>query len=61
MLHLVITLLVIALIAGILGFGVLAGAAVEIAKIVFFIFLILFLISLVTGFARGSFRRGPPV
>jgi uncharacterized membrane protein YtjA (UPF0391 family) len=60
MLHLVITLLVIALIAGILGFGVLAGAAVEIAKIVFFIFLILFLISLVTGFARGNFRRGAP-
>ena len=36
MLSLVVTLLIIALIAGILGFGGIAGAAVGIAKIVFF-------------------------
>ena len=46
MLSLVITLLIIALIAGILGFGGIAGAAVGIAKIVFFVALVLFVISL---------------
>ena len=35
MLNFVITLLIIALIAGVLGFGGIAGAAVGIAKIVF--------------------------
>jgi len=45
MLSLVVTLLIIALIAGILGFGGIAGAAVGIAKIVFFVALVLFVIS----------------
>jgi uncharacterized membrane protein YtjA (UPF0391 family) len=57
MLNLVITLLVIALIAGILGFGGIAGAAVGFAKIIFFVALVLFLISLVFGGVRGSFGR----
>jgi uncharacterized membrane protein YtjA (UPF0391 family) len=61
MLNLVITLLVIALIAAVLGFGGIAGAAVGIAKIIFYIAIILFLISLITGFARGGFRRSPPL
>ena len=51
MLSLVITLLIIAIIAAILGFGGIAGAAVGIAKIVFFVALILFVIS---GHAVGS-------
>ena len=42
---LVVTLLIIALIAGVLGFGGIAGAAVGIAKIVFVVALVLFLIS----------------
>ena len=37
MLSWVITFLVIALIAGILGFGGVAGASIEIAKLIFFI------------------------
>jgi uncharacterized membrane protein YtjA (UPF0391 family) len=53
MLSWVVTFLVIALIAGILGFGGLAGASIEIAKIIFFVALILFLISAVVGFTRG--------
>jgi uncharacterized membrane protein YtjA (UPF0391 family) len=61
MLHLVILFLVIALIAGVLGFTGLLVAAVGIAKIIFYIALILFLISLVTGLARGGFRRSPPL
>jgi uncharacterized membrane protein YtjA (UPF0391 family) len=57
MLSLVITLLIIALIVGILGFGGIAGAAVGIAKIVFFVALALFVISLLTHGLRGGFGR----
>jgi len=52
MLGLSITLLVIALIAGLLGFTTIAGAAIGFAKIVFVIFLVLFLVSLVFGGRR---------
>lgn len=55
MLNLVVTLLIIALIAAVLGFGGIAFAAVEIAKIVFFVALLLFLIALVFG-AIGAGR-----
>ena len=58
MLSLVITLLVIALIAGVLGFGGIAFAAVGIAKIVFFVAIVLFLLSLIFGGLRGGFGRG---
>jgi uncharacterized membrane protein YtjA (UPF0391 family) len=53
MLNLVVTLLIIALIAAVLGFGGIAGAAVGIAKIVFFVALILFLVSAIAGSMRG--------
>lgn len=53
MLSWTITFLVIALIAAVLGFGVIAGTAAAIAKILFFVFVILFLVSLITG------RRNP--
>jgi len=56
MLSWVVTFLVIALIAGILGFGGIAGAAIEIAKTIFFIAIILFLISAVISLARGRSR-----
>jgi uncharacterized membrane protein YtjA (UPF0391 family) len=56
MLGWVVTFLVIALIAGILGFGGIAGASVEIAKIIFFIAVVLFLVSAVIGLARGRTR-----
>lgn len=49
----VVTFLIIALVAGLLGFGGIAGASIEIAKIVFFVALILFLASAVVGLARG--------
>ena len=47
MLSWVIIFLVIALIAGVLGFTKIAGTATEIAKVLFVIFLILFIVSLV--------------
>ncbi|WON77594.1 DUF1328 domain-containing protein [Serratia sp. UGAL515B_01] len=43
---------IIAFIAGTLGFGSLAGSAAWAAKIVFFIGIILFLVSLFTGRRR---------
>ena len=53
MLSWVVTFLVVALIAGILGFGGIAGASIEIAKMIFFIAVVLFLISAVIGLVRG--------
>ena len=41
--------LIIALIAGTLGFGVIAGTAATIAKVLFIVFLILFVASLLRG------------
>jgi uncharacterized membrane protein YtjA (UPF0391 family) len=46
MLGMVVTFLLIAIIAGVLGFGIIAGTAALIAKVLFFIFLISFVISL---------------
>ena len=53
MLNLAVTLLIIALIAAVLGFGGIAGAAVGIAKIVFFVAIALFLVSAIAGGMRG--------
>jgi len=53
MLNLIVTLLIIALIAAVLGFGGIAMAAVGIAKIVFFVAILLFLITAVAGTLRG--------
>ena len=47
---------IIGLIAGALGFGGLAGASIEIAKIIFFVAVVLFLVSAVVGLARGRTR-----
>lgn len=48
-----LTFLVVALIAGLLGFTSIAGASMAIAKILFVVFLVLFLASLVMHFMRG--------
>ena len=53
MLDWTITLLIIALIAAVLGFGGIAGAAIGIAKTIFWIFIILWILSLLF---RGRFR-----
>ena len=55
MINWAITFLIIALIAAVLGFGGIAGTAVGIAQILFFVFLILCVIAFVMG------RRTPPV
>jgi uncharacterized membrane protein YtjA (UPF0391 family) len=51
-LELVVTLLIIGLIAAVLGFGGIAGASFAMAKVIFFIVLVLFLISIVFGTMR---------
>jgi len=49
MLSYAVTFLLIALVAGILGFGVIAGTAASIAKVLFVLFLVLFVFSLLRG------------
>jgi len=56
MLYYALVFLAIALIAGFLGFGGIAFAAAGIAKILFFIFLAVFVVSLILHLARGSSR-----
>lgn len=58
MLSWAITFLIVALIAGVLGFGGMASAFVGIAQILFFVFLLLFAVALVANVVRG---RPPPV
>jgi uncharacterized membrane protein YtjA (UPF0391 family) len=47
-----LTFLVVALIAGLFGFGLIAGTSYSIAKVLFFVFLVLFVISLFAGGVR---------
>jgi uncharacterized membrane protein YtjA (UPF0391 family) len=53
-----LTFLIVALIAAVLGFGGIAGFAIEIAKIIFVVAIILFVISAIFGVIRG---RSPTV
>jgi len=55
MLRYAIIFFVIAIIAAVFGFGGIAAGATEIARILFFVFLVLFVVSLVAGLIR----RGP--
>ncbi|MBL8854342.1 MAG: DUF1328 domain-containing protein [Planctomycetaceae bacterium] len=56
MLNLAITCLVIALIAALLGFGGIAGSFVGIAKILFFVFLVLAVVAFIFGKRGGVLR-----
>jgi uncharacterized membrane protein YtjA (UPF0391 family) len=53
MLHYAVVFLVIALVAALFGFGGIAAGAVEIAKVLFFIFVVLAVVT----FIFGLFRR----
>lgn len=54
MLRYALMFLVLALIAGFLGLGGVAAVSVEIAKILFMVFLALFVVALVVGLVRGK-------
>lgn len=53
-----LTFLVVALVAALFGFGAIAGTAVEIAKLIFFVAIVLFAILAVVGLLRG---RSPTI
>ena len=53
MLNWAITFIVLALIAAVLGFGGIAAEAAWIGKILFFLFLVLFAVSLITNMTRN--------
>ena len=53
MLNLAITLFILTIVAALLGFGGIAGSLAGIAKICFFVFLVLFLVSAVASALRG--------
>ena len=57
MLSWALTFFIVAIIAAVLGCGTIAGAAAGIAKILFFVFLVLTRVALVAGALRGR----PPV
>ena len=53
-----LTFLLVAILAGVFGFGGVASASMGIAQVLFFIFLVGFLITLVMYMVGG--RRAPP-
>ena len=52
MLHYALVFFLVAIVAAVFGFGGIAAGAVEIAKVLFFIFLVLFIASLVWGLMK---------
>jgi len=54
MLSWALTFFVVAIIAALLGFTTIAGAAAGIAKILFFVFLVLTVVALLAGALRGK-------
>ena len=52
MLNWAVTFLIVALVAAVLGFGGIAATAIDMAKILFVISIVLFLISLLIGRVR---------
>lgn len=57
MLRYAVIFFIIAIVAALFGFGGIAAGATEIAKILFFVFLVLFVVSLLAGLIR---RRPNP-
>ncbi len=61
MLRWALTFLIVALIAAVLGFGGIAGFSMEIARILFVAFVVLFLVSVVAHMFTGRRPPVPPV
>lgn len=57
MLRLALAFFIIAIIAAVFGFGGIAAGAATIAKWLFFVFLILFVVALLAGALRGRAPR----
>jgi uncharacterized membrane protein YtjA (UPF0391 family) len=56
MLYWALVFLLVSLVAALFGFGGISAAAADIARVLFFVFIVLFLLSLVFGLMR---RRRP--
>jgi uncharacterized membrane protein YtjA (UPF0391 family) len=54
MLRWAVVFFIVAIIAAVFGFGDIAAGATDIAKILFFIFLVLFVLSLLLNLGRGK-------
>ena len=54
MLYYALVFLIVAIVAGLLGFGVVAFAAAGIAKVLFFLFLVAFLVSIFMHVGRRA-------
>jgi uncharacterized membrane protein YtjA (UPF0391 family) len=54
MLHYAVVFLVIALVAAVFGFGGIVAGAVEIAKMLFFVFVVMAVVTFITGLIRKS-------
>src|SRR5437762_7734807 len=54
LLHYALVFLVVALVAAAVGFGGVAGFAMEAARLLFWVFILLFVISLVAGLVRRA-------
>ena len=54
MLHYAVVFLAIALVAAVFGFGGIVAGAVEIAKMLFFVFVVMAVVTFVTGLIRKS-------
>ncbi len=54
LLHYAIVFLVVALVAAFLGFGGVAGTAMEGARILFWVAIVLFVVALIGGFIRRA-------
>jgi len=50
---------IVAIIAAIFGFGGIASGAADLARICFFFFIVVFVVSLIWGLATGRRVRGP--
>ena len=54
LLHYAVVFLVVALVAALFGFGGVAGTAMEGARILFWVAIVLFVVSLVAGYIRRA-------
>ena len=61
MLRWALAFFIIAIIAAVFGFGGIATGANEIARVLFFFFVVLFVVSLVWGLFTGKMPPGPPI
>ena len=54
LLHYALVFLVVALVAAAVGFGGVAGFAMEAARLLFWVFIVLFVVSMVAGLVRRT-------